>query len=578
MISHETIEKIRRKADICDVISKYIDIAKKGRNYVCVCPFHDDHDPSMSISTDKQIYKCFVCGAGGNVFSFVQNYEKVSFEQAVEKVGDMVGVHVSASPAKAIDPRLQKGYDLLNNVVSYCSYELSQLKDENIINYLNKRDLNPDIIKYFAIGYNNSGGNVCNFLLKKGFSQQEIVSFNVGLNTAKGLIDVNNNRIVFPIDDIDGHYIGFTARTLDPNNNSKYINTSETLIFKKGYIVYNGSRSKSSARRKNNIFICEGVMDCIAFYKAGIDNVVATLGTACTKEQLLLIKSIVNHITLAYDGDLAGQKAIYKAGKLALSLGIKVDVFNNNTNLDPDELYLQKGKESLYQMALKPKNWLAFVYDFFKAQYDLTDYNQKKSFALNVYNEIKTYNDTLDQQAFLKLLSQETGFTFQLENNENKNVSYKINEVNNVSINKTLTKLDKLQMQIINQLMLDNNAIALYKKEYNFLPGDVYQQIAKKICKKDKDDKLEYAALLDLFDSQDVKDKILQIANDETLTQSYNENVFRSTFKQIEIEIKKDSIRQYKDKMAKEFDPNVKIQLEQTIQKIYQDINILNKE
>ena len=378
-IPQADIDNIRQQADIVDIIGRYIPIEKKGSNaYRAICPFHDDHDPSLSISPSRQIFKCFVCQKGGNVFGFVQEYEKVDYIQAVAKVAQMINYPLDMSkivPVKRIDSKFAAYYDLLHEMIKFCRYSLNTSDGLRAKEYLLARKMDDKIIDMFDIGYNGKNNSVYNFLTAKKYSKQAMIETNIIFDNEYGESDVFANRIVFPIHDEFGNPIGFTARALD-DNASKYINTSTTPIYVKGNFVYNMHRAKSFAKKANKIIVVEGVMDVIAFAKAGIYNVVATLGTAITAKQLHLIKQCSMNIVLAYDGDNAGQNAIYKAGIMAVDAGFEVSVYRNETTLDPDELIQSKGISYLQKSIDQPYAWMEFLFNYLQKKYNLEVYSE----------------------------------------------------------------------------------------------------------------------------------------------------------------------------------------------------------
>ena len=236
-ISEEDINEIRQKADIADIIQRYIPLVKKGKNFAAVCPFHDDHDPSLSINLDKQIFKCFVCGEGGNVFNFVKAYEKISFSESVIKVANYVNYSLTTSytaDLPQINPEHQRLHKLLKEMINYTQYLLNTQDSINAKQYLMGRGILETQIKKFELGLNLDKLQTTQFLQAKGFTLQECISANVSRLNDNGPSDVFYNRILFPIHDAQGNPVGFSARTLNPNESSKYINSSETPIYVKG--------------------------------------------------------------------------------------------------------------------------------------------------------------------------------------------------------------------------------------------------------------------------------------------------------------------------------------------------------
>ncbi|MBR3227256.1 MAG: DNA primase, partial [Erysipelotrichaceae bacterium] len=306
-ISEETINDIRNSANIVDVIGHYVPLIKKGRSYAAVCPFHDDHDPSLSISEDKQIYKCFVCGNGGNCFTFVENYKKCSFPEAVIEVAQIIGKPLNieyTAPRK--ENRYRRYYDLLNDYISYANYILNATKlGLEAREYLEKRGIDETLINEFQIGYCPQDNKIYQNLRARNYSDEDMIRVNVARMGSNGMNDVFYRRIVFPIHNSDGEPVAFTARDFSGFSESKYINSSETLIYTKGNILYNYHRAKDSARQSGNVIVTEGVMDVIAYRRAAINNVVATLGTACTASQVQQLKEMAGTVILSYDGDKA---------------------------------------------------------------------------------------------------------------------------------------------------------------------------------------------------------------------------------------------------------------------------------
>lgn len=578
MIPSETIDAILAKADIVDVISKYIQVSKKGRNYVAVCPFHDDHDPSMSISQDKQIFKCFVCGEGGNALSFIMKYENISYTQAIIKLGDMVGIHVSDDtlPKVQSNPRVDNAIKALDLMAEYTNFALLQTKDTALKSYCHQRDLSDDIIRMFGIGYNDNQNSITRFLINKQIDAKDLVAANISkYGYDQQLKDVFAARLTFPIKNIDGHVIGFTARSMDVNAQSKYINTSETLVFKKGELVYNIDKAQLSARKANQITLVEGVMDVIAFAKAGINNVVSTLGTACTQYQLNLIKSLATTLIFAYDGDNAGQNAIFKAGQLAFQMGFKVLVIDNQSKMDPDELYLNKGKEALAQLIEQPIGWLEFIYRYFKKSCNFNDYESKKKFTQLMIKAIQRYGDVLDQGAYLQRLAQETQFdlsSFMVETKPHVSPDYPI-ENHNQNYSQQTSKIERIQAVILSQMFVDLKAQAHYQTKLSFLPDSTYDRLAKQyltLCGGTK--LIPLHQFIEMVNDSKQKEVLNRIAFDESLTSSYNPKALDDAIDQLEKEIRRDLIRQKRNELKIELDPKRKSELEKDIAKLYQMI------
>ena len=291
-IDTNTLNEIRNNLDIVEVISGYLPLTSKGKNYFGVCPFHDDHSPSMSVSREKQIYTCFSCGATGNVIKFVQDYENISFIEAVKRCADMANVIVDIGNVRKVNKN-QSLYDI---------YELSQKFYQNNINteagkkakeYLNSRQINNDMIKKFDIGLSlNKKDSLTKLLKEKGFSDKDLIKSGLVNEKEYELHDVYRNRIMFPIHDLNGKIIGYNGRVYNGETENKYINPKETDIFKKRELLYNYHKAKDECRKTKRVIIHEGPMDVIRANSIGVKDCVATLGTAFGKEQAMLIRKL----------------------------------------------------------------------------------------------------------------------------------------------------------------------------------------------------------------------------------------------------------------------------------------------
>ena len=549
-ISEETINDIRRHADLVDVISHYIPIQRKGRAVKAVCPFHDDHDPSLSIAEDKQIYKCFVCGNGGNVFTFVQNYEKIGFIESVYKVAELTNYPLELpkeSFVPKVDSRKASLFKVMNEAIAFMKFQLSSISAKQYADYLKQRGMSKELIERFDIGFNGPNDQLRTFLKAKGYEDSLMLASNLIQLTQNGLRDVFYNRITFPIHDSLGNPIGFTARTLDQDA-PKYINTNETEIYVKGHVLYNYHRAKQSARTLGKVIVTEGVMDVIAFAKAGIDNVTATLGTACTKEQIRLMMQCSKTICFCYDGDKAGQNATAKAAKLALSLGANVEIVDNTTGLDPDELIEKHGKDALVSMLKKTKTTMEFMFDWLKSQYNLDNYSEKKQFALRMKEEIESCPDDFDRQNFAQQLSFLTGFSLSSLNMQ-MNSAEKIKGVRDIRPQKRLRQpvdgKTKAERQILSQMLTSSQACEIFKSRLGFLMNDVSQKCAMMIIDAYRRSGVcDIAELLDRAKEDEARGLLLDISSDATLMDSFDEEVLMGSIRRLKRAMQEERLQQ----------------------------------
>ena len=410
-LSQEEINDVRSKADIVDVITNYVSVHKKGRNYVCVCPFHDDHAPSLQINSDKQIFKCFACGAGGNVFGFVQRYEKLSFIESVYKVAQICNIEMNQPLVieNHVNTQYQELYNTLNIAIQYCEYQLQTPIASDVKAYLLKRGINDDLIKMFQLGYNPTNNMLSKFLQAKRIDDQVILNCGLAYLTAYGLSDAYNHRIVIPIHDAYGNPVGFSARRLN-DEGAKYINTSENEIYHKGDLIYNYHRAKEYARKQGSIYLVEGAMDVITFAKIGLYHVIATLGTALTSKQFSMIKKLGVKVILAYDGDQAGKIATYKFGKIALQQHLEFEIVDNRYGLDGDEIIDAYGIDEFKAMSNKTISWCDFLFQFLPSRYDLNNYSQKKEFAMEIASSIAALKQDFEKNKYYLRLKELTGF------------------------------------------------------------------------------------------------------------------------------------------------------------------------
>ena len=527
-IKEADIQLIRQKANIVEIIGQHLSLHKSGRNYRVLCPFHNDTNPSLMISVDKQIYKCFVCGAGGNVFTFLQQYQKVSFVEAVKTVADQVGVTLDIDNDFLKDkypPEINKLFEVLNEAVNYTTYQLNLNEFEDVKNYLLKRNISERAIKKFKIGYNPKH-SLSNYLIKKGFTRSELIDINLLNFKAETDYDVFSNRIVFPIFNEDNHPVGFSGRVVSSNDQPKYLNTSETKLYSKGNILYNLNQAKNSIRNEKFLYLVEGVLDVIAFDEANVYNVVASLGTALTKKQVSMIKRLTKKVVIAFDGDNAGQNAAYQVGKLIKESNCEVFILNSFVGLDADEYLMEHGSITFKKALTQTMSWLEFLMDYYLKQYDLNNYQDKKNYTQQILNEIETLKDSFDKQHYLSILSKTTGFDLNMLKEVASDFK-KITKPRPVIPQLQPLKLAKefrIEYEIINQILLSKEAFEVFQRELGHLIHEIPQQLVLLI--KDrylKYDKIEIADLLSDLKSQELRQLILTITELETMQQVYKD-------------------------------------------------------
>ncbi len=568
-ISEDQINDIRNRADIAEVIGQYIPLQKKGKGMAAVCPFHDDHDPSLSISLDKQIYKCFVCGAGGNVFTFVQNFEHISFSEAIVKVGDLVGIHLDISQYKKevqYDPQTLRLFNTLKETNAFLMYQLNASEGKEVKEYLHHRGLSDETISKFEIGYNPGNDVLKTFLSKKGVDDQDMVMANVARVTTFDIKDVFSNRITFLIHDVNGNPVGYTARTtLKDDSIAKYINTNETPIYIKGNIVYNYHRAKPYIRKEANVYVTEGVMDAIAYDRVGIKNCIATLGTAMTLNQLKELKKLTLNLIFAYDGDKAGKNATYKIGKMAIEHGFNVRVVQNFTQKDPDEIIMEYGKDKLIEISKNHVTWVEFLLEYLKGKYDLQNYSDRKEFAKEVCGEIQKVPDQFDREHFLQLLSTVTKFDLNqlaglVVSNEKKSF-YNDVKIHNV-INQSFDRKQNVERKIIRQLLMNKQASFVFKEELDFLANSVYRNIALRILDSYRTkEEISAADFINTLENDTQRAIVIDLTNLEHEIKSYSEKELKGAIRKFKLFQIDDKIKELETELGDYLDTEKVVQV-----------------
>ena len=479
-ISYEEILSIQRKANIVDIIRDYVPLTQRGKNYFGICPFHDDHNPSMSVSPEKGVYKCFVCGNAGNVFNFVMEYEKVSFYEAVKIVADKIGVSIDISTSKKENTKKSPLYDIYNISYKFYQNNLNTVYGKDAKKYLLNRKIDEDVIKNFNIGLSLSDSELCNALKAKGFKDDDIVSSGVAVQNGNNIYDIYKNRIMFPLYDLEGNVVGFSGRIYNQKSESKYINTKETEIFKKGELLYNYHIAKKEARKEKNIIVVEGFMDVIRLSTIGIVNVVATMGTAVTKYQLNLIQKLAPNITLMFDGDKAGEKATNAFIELANGNDSNIKVVRLEDNLDPDEYILTKGKDKMIYNLSHAQSVYDYKLSSYKENIDFNDSKEVSNYINVMIKEFEKIDDDIVREIEIKKLSESTNVSYDLIKSKLKDSEKKViitHKPKNIKIN----KYEKASKYILYRMINDNNMILYYFNNLSYLPNDIERKLASEI-------------------------------------------------------------------------------------------------
>lgn len=575
-LSEQEINDVRAHADIVDTISRYVPLTRKGKNYWCPCPFHDDHNPSLAVTPDKQIFKCFVCGTGGNVFTFVQKYEQIPFVEAVYKVAEYAGIHLEQplmETSMHVDPSKAPLYKTIQDMIEFTRYELQSINATKAMEYLTKRGLQQNIIDHFEIGYDPSEDAVYKFLHAKKHEDRYMIESNIVRSTSFGMKDVFANRITIPIHDAFGNPVGFSARRLLENEDAKYINTSETILYRKGDLIYNYHRAKPEAKKHKKVFLVEGAMDVIAFAKVDIFHCIATLGTACTKEQIKLLKMLHTTLVLCYDGDRAGRDATYKFGKLAKEAKLTFEIVENKRGLDPDEIIEVYGKEELIQMSDKTISWIDFLFDYLHEKYNLENYSQKKEYAQEIGHEIQVCENSYEKQNYYMRLKELTGFDMNLES-EPTPVSIRENKEGYQKRQYLRYPKDgalHAQQEILSQMLSGIVASNYFRDELGFLPDDNLAKLAIYIIDYYRTHpKFQVADLLDFIKEENIKSLLIEIANWELARDEIDMEVLKDAVLKVKSSLLDIKIAKLNEQISENYDPLEKARLADERKRLYQ--------
>ena len=406
--SDEIIEEVRSKNDIVDVISSYVKLQKKGSSYFGLCPFHNEKSPSFSVSGEKQMYYCFGCGAGGNVFTFLMEYENYSFQEALKYLADRAGVDLpEAEYSKEARERADQKAILLeiNKVAAQYFYvQLKSPQGAHALSYLKDRGLSDEMIHSFGLGYSNKYSNdLYQYLKSKGYRDELIVKAGlVTVDERYGASDKFWNRVMFPIMDSNSRVIGFGGRVMG-DAKPKYLNSPETMIFDKSRNLYGLNRARSS--RKPYFLLCEGYMDVISLHQAGFSNAVASLGTALTPGHAALIKRYVKEVYLTYDSDEAGTKAALRAMPILKDVGITARIIRMEPYKDPDEFIKNLGAEAFEERIHKARNGFMFGLEILERDYDLTTPEGKTDFMKEAAKRLAQFDEEIERSNYIEAVA-----------------------------------------------------------------------------------------------------------------------------------------------------------------------------
>lgn len=493
-IDEGLVRDVLNHADIVKIISSYINVTKKGRNYWAICPFHDDTNPSMSISPERKMFRCWVCGTSGSAITFVQKFEHISFMEALKKVAELSDYHdprlEGVVKAKPVDSKKAPLLKCLSDLTLYYEYALSTDEGKEGLDYFEKRNLDASLRSKYKLGYAFKDGKAtCAFLQSKGHSVKTIEDVGVAVLSGDQYVDKNQGRVIFPICDAEGSVVGYSARRIGNGPEAKYVNSPETYLFHKSSILYNFHIAKEKAKRDGFVYVCEGFMDVFALSRIGIDSAVAIMGTALTKDHIAMLRSLGVEVRLCLDGDLPGQTAMMNASKALVENGINVRIVDNqNSPKDPDEILNQDGPDALRAYLNNLISRVDFALNYFKNSNPLTTMDQKKALVKQFIPILLGINSQLELDSYLRKLSVVTGFEVESIRELLKNAKTSPEYTDPMQAirdfhpeRKALRRLELAERELLFQMLNDQKAIEFYEDKELMFYDEIYRQVANYI-------------------------------------------------------------------------------------------------
>lgn len=575
LISDEKINEIRSSVNIVDIISNYIPLTNKGKNYFGICPFHDDHSPSMSVSPERQMFKCFTCGVGGNVFTFVSKYEDISFIEAVKKVAEYANIPLDIKNISKKESIHKKEYEIMDMAVKIYQNNLNTINGKKAQEYLNKRNIDDKTCNLFKIGYALNDNTYLYNILSKKYKNKELDD--LGLINISGVdgYDKFINRLMIPITDEYNQVVGFTGRIIEKDDTSpKYINTKETSIYKKGHILFNYYNAKESAKVLKNIIIVEGNMDAIRMYANGYQNVVALMGTSLTKEQIDLIKKLRASVTLLLDSDNAGETATITNGEILLKNNIETFVLRLDGAKDPDE-YLVKFGNNQFKEAIKHQvPFLDYKLTSLKNNYNVNNPVELANYINQMLKYINNF-DNITKEVTIRKISDEYNLDYEVLKQELKLEEKEDNS--KISVNKKkVEKKDNYKncvTKIFLYLMSDSKYLAIFKNRINFFKNPIERELYNEIIYYTKKYKsINIANFLSFIDNNiNVKDLLNEIIADMDF-ETMNDDIYMEYVNYLEKYFKNEDIKKLKEQIKVETDINKKCELLDKLTKLKKEV------
>lgn len=558
----EIVEEIRQKNDIVDIISGYVRLKKQGGNYFGLCPFHNEKSPSFSVSPYKQMYYCFGCGKGGNVFTFISEYENYSYPESIKFLAEKAGVALPeleyTEEMRRKEGKRAKLLEINKEAAKYFFYQLRSKPGEIGMKYFEGRKLSPEIMKSFGLGYSlQYSDDLVKYLKSKGFADELIKESGVAMfNEKYGLSDKFVNRVMFPIFDINHKVIGFGGRVLG-DGKPKYLNSPETEIFDKSRNLYGLNFARTS--RKDQIIMCEGYMDVIAMHQAGFTQAAASLGTAFTQGQAMLLKRYTKNVLLAYDSDGAGVNAAIRAIGILREAGLSGKVINMQPYKDPDEFIKNLGTEEFQKRIDNAENSFMFEIRILKNDYDLSDPDSKTRFHTEIARKLCQFEEEMERDNYLDAVSRAYDINPGSLRKMVINIAQKTGLVQKrVEVKSTVQKKnikedgEKRSQRVLLTWLVEEPK--LYEKIKKYITADdftddLYKKVAERLLFDIENNTINPASIINMF--EDVESQRLAAEIFNTRLEAIETDAERSkAFHEIVIAVKKNSFEHFSSLMG----------------------------
>lgn len=524
--SDELVEEVRQRNDIVDIISGYVNLKKKGGNYFGLCPFHNEKSASFSVSPGKQMYYCFGCGAGGNVFTFIMNYENYTFAEAIKLLADRAGIALpeieDSKEAREKENRRKTLLQINKEAATYFYYQLRAPQGRVGLDYLKGRQLSDETMNRFGLGYSNKTSNdLCQYLRHKGYSDELIRESGVAVfNEKYGMSDKFWNRVMFPIQDVNHRVIGFGGRVMGEGE-PKYLNSPETPVFDKSRNLYGLNFARTA--RQDNIILCEGYMDVIAMHQAGFTQAVASLGTAFTSGQANLLRRYTENVILSYDSDGAGVKAALRAIGILKEAGLTGKVLNLEPYKDPDEFMKNLGREEFAKRLLQAENTFFFELRMMQKQYDLSDPEAKTKFYNEIAKKLCGFSEEVERENYTEAVAEKYNISMESLKKLVTGYAAKMGMAAEVIRPKQPVQqknTPKEQQENVQKLLLTwlVEEPHLYKKIKKYITplsftNELYRQVAQELFPKLEEGKPNPAAIISRFSQEEEQREAASLFN-----------------------------------------------------------------